>query len=168
MFIVYFWRIQSFWMASHSVFAVIKMNFHVNGGTARFVIQFSQIQYYIDGLMQERHNSIANAMELRLSCINPMICSTAVEGSHKLCHSNLNFCERLGGSVSKVVGSLCARSMGFSHCVRGTSSNPLITQSDISMTWVVSCCQCTHFCMPTKKIIKIHICSILSIYCGKI
>ena len=28
---------------------------------------------YIDGLMQERRNSIANALELRLSCINPSI-----------------------------------------------------------------------------------------------
>ena len=28
---------------------------------------------YIDGLMQERRNSIANAWELRLSCINPSI-----------------------------------------------------------------------------------------------
>ena len=27
----------------------------------------------IDGLMQERHNSIANALELCLSCINPLI-----------------------------------------------------------------------------------------------
>ena len=26
---------------------------------------------YIDGLMQERRNSIANALELRLSCTNP-------------------------------------------------------------------------------------------------
>ena len=28
---------------------------------------------HIDGLMQERRNSIANALELRLSCINPLI-----------------------------------------------------------------------------------------------
>ena len=28
---------------------------------------------YIDGLVQERRNSIANAMELRLFCINPSI-----------------------------------------------------------------------------------------------
>ena len=28
---------------------------------------------HIDGLVQERHNSIANALELRLSCINPWI-----------------------------------------------------------------------------------------------
>ena len=26
---------------------------------------------YIDGLVQERRNSIANALELRLSCTNP-------------------------------------------------------------------------------------------------
>ena len=28
---------------------------------------------YIDGLMQERRNSIANTLELRLSCTNPWI-----------------------------------------------------------------------------------------------
>ena len=28
---------------------------------------------YIDGLVQERRNSIANALELRLSCTNPLI-----------------------------------------------------------------------------------------------
>ena len=30
--------------------------------------------FYIDGLVQERRNSIANALELRLSCTNPLIC----------------------------------------------------------------------------------------------
>ena len=30
--------------------------------------------WYIDGLVHERRNSIANAMELRLSCTNPSIC----------------------------------------------------------------------------------------------
>ena len=29
------------------------------------------MQYHIDGLVQERRNSIALAMEFRLSCINP-------------------------------------------------------------------------------------------------
>ena len=29
--------------------------------------------YYIDGLTQERRNSIANALELRLSCANTSI-----------------------------------------------------------------------------------------------
>ena len=30
---------------------------------------------YIDGLMQERRNSIANALELRRSCTNPSTCA---------------------------------------------------------------------------------------------
>ena len=29
------------------------------------------LKLYIDGLVQERRNSIANALELRLSCTNP-------------------------------------------------------------------------------------------------
>ena len=31
------------------------------------------MEYHIDGLVQERHNPIANALELRLSCTNPSI-----------------------------------------------------------------------------------------------
>ena len=31
---------------------------------------------YIDGLEQERNNPIANALELRLSCTNPSICTS--------------------------------------------------------------------------------------------
>ena len=31
------------------------------------------IKHYFDGLMQERLNSIANVLELRLSCTNPSI-----------------------------------------------------------------------------------------------
>ena len=45
---------------------------------------------YIDGLVHERHNSIANALELRLSCTNPSIsclpllpiCHTLGETTH--------------------------------------------------------------------------------------
>ena len=33
-----------------------------------------EVEHYIDGLVQERRNSIANALELRLSCTNPSIC----------------------------------------------------------------------------------------------
>ena len=29
----------------------------------------------LDGIMQERHNSIANALELRISCSNPSMCN---------------------------------------------------------------------------------------------
>ena len=34
---------------------------------------------YFDGLVQERRHTIANALELRLSCINPSIWATTVE-----------------------------------------------------------------------------------------
>ena len=32
-----------------------------------------RMAHHIDGLVQERRNSIANALELRLSCTNPWI-----------------------------------------------------------------------------------------------
>ena len=31
------------------------------------------MKYHIEGLVQERHNSIASALELHLSCIYPLI-----------------------------------------------------------------------------------------------
>ena len=37
-----------------------------------------QIRIYIDGLMQKRRNSIANALELRLFCIKPPICECMI------------------------------------------------------------------------------------------
>ena len=37
------------------------------------VKELYKTQVHIDGFVQERHNSIANAMELRLSCTNPSI-----------------------------------------------------------------------------------------------
>ena len=40
-----------------------------------YVITWTNVVWYhIDGLVQERRNSSALAMELRLSCINPLIC----------------------------------------------------------------------------------------------
>ena len=37
----------------------------------RFIIADEYLQVYIDGLVQERRNSIANVLELHLTCINP-------------------------------------------------------------------------------------------------
>ena len=34
---------------------------------------YLHMSHYFNGLVQERHNSIANALELRLSCTNPLI-----------------------------------------------------------------------------------------------
>ena len=43
-------------------------------GTHKFCFYF-----YFDGLVQERPNSIANALELCLSCTNPSICVSMTE-----------------------------------------------------------------------------------------
>ena len=42
-------------------------------GFTKLVEHFIMVSQYIIGLVQERHNSIANAMELCLSCTNPSI-----------------------------------------------------------------------------------------------
>ena len=34
----------------------------------------TKLGYRFDGLVQQRHNSSANALELRLSCTNPSVC----------------------------------------------------------------------------------------------
>ena len=46
---------------------------HSNISGANELMELNCILLYIDGLMQERRNSIAQALELRLSCINPSI-----------------------------------------------------------------------------------------------
>ena len=40
------------------------------------------LQYCINGLVQERRNSIANALELRLSCTNPSVYSSTTKIDH--------------------------------------------------------------------------------------
>ena len=37
-----------------------------------FIPMWNRSNRHIDGLMQDRRNSIANALELRLSCTNPL------------------------------------------------------------------------------------------------
>ena len=41
--------------------------------TTRAFNDTDKIRAYFDGFKQERHNSITNALELRLSCTNPSI-----------------------------------------------------------------------------------------------
>ena len=40
---------------------------------------------YVDGLVQERRNSITNALELRLSCANPSMCPLSDEMNRNCC-----------------------------------------------------------------------------------
>ena len=45
----------------------------VNIGFVFIICNLGHYICYIDGLVQEKRNSIANALELRLSCTNPSI-----------------------------------------------------------------------------------------------
>ena len=47
-------------------------------------IRYFVVIKYIDGLVQERHNSIANALELRLSCTDPFIYSIDIHVVFKM------------------------------------------------------------------------------------
>ena len=47
-----------------------------------------QLEGQIDGLVQERRNSIANALELRLSCTNPSQCITS--WNHEISYKETN------------------------------------------------------------------------------
>ena len=57
------------WMEMCCILTKISLNLRWN---QRFSV--TCWRHHIDGLVQERRNSIASAMELRLSCTNPMIC----------------------------------------------------------------------------------------------
>ena len=58
---------------------------------------------YIDGLVQERRNAIANALELRLSYSNPsisgrhgrQICGIVLSSSSSVCTSADGFCKSI-------------------------------------------------------------------------
>ena len=51
-----------------------------------------QVCAYLDELVQERHNSIANAMELRLFCTNPSICAWKWPHDSMLCLQGHDAC----------------------------------------------------------------------------
>ena len=40
------------------------------------------VSTYVDGLMQDRRNLIANALGFCISCINPPMCACAVSSAH--------------------------------------------------------------------------------------
>ena len=55
------------------------------------------IMLYIDELVQERHDSIANALELHLSCTNPLICFIILHSSIQLYTSKTVFVKQPQG-----------------------------------------------------------------------
>ena len=54
-----------------------EVNIGLSNGLVQLTITWANVDpdlcHHMDGLMQERSNSTANALELRLSCINPSI-----------------------------------------------------------------------------------------------
>ena len=56
------------------IFFTMKIFRFVTWNHTYLVLPFLPLSYF-DGLVQERNNSTANALELRLSCTNPSICS---------------------------------------------------------------------------------------------
>ena len=55
-------------------------------------ITVASIKLHVDGLVQERHNSSALAMELHLSCTNPLMCSLKVLSMKLMQKSIYQFC----------------------------------------------------------------------------
>ena len=66
--------------------AYLKWNHYIDNGLMWHVTTFTRLckmmAVYINGLMQERRNSSALALELRLSCINPSICICFLYKNH--------------------------------------------------------------------------------------
>ena len=72
----------------------LKLLFGITG-ELRFRTQLSWlILDYFAGLMQERHNSSASALDLRLSCINPSICLYGEERYNTLSISHSHFSQK--------------------------------------------------------------------------
>ena len=61
----------------HGLYAVIYTIFNSNGLVKPIAWVMNDNDFYsnISGFVQERRNSTANALELRLSCTNPLTCS---------------------------------------------------------------------------------------------
>ena len=94
-------------------------------------LQINLISFYeIDGLVQERRNSIANAMELRLSCTNPLKCKHLFTG------------QAMSALLSGRWGSLGSLIMPYPRWPRGT------------ITWqprALASCICGRWDEPEKK-----------------
>ena len=58
---------------SSAIWRPFCLGLNVSMPTKQRPLDLHQIDIYLNGLVQERRNSIANALELRLSCINPLI-----------------------------------------------------------------------------------------------
>ena len=70
---------------------------------------------YLDGLVQERRNSSALAMELRLSCTNPSICFNTNDISYKFVRY---VCTSINQSINQSINDLPSSHFQRSFCAR--------------------------------------------------
>ena len=83
---------------------------------------------YIDGLVQERRNSIALAMVLRLSCTNPSTCTSLLHWEHFLLYlewwyHSFNSLQQTGLSSSQISVCSCRECLCVLRSVPVTSSS---------------------------------------------
>ena len=64
-----FWIVSLIKLSHQLYFSKYETPWHAFDGTVKII--FFVIAQHIDGLVQERRNSIAKALELHLSCTNP-------------------------------------------------------------------------------------------------
>ena len=68
---------------------------HFDQASMCYNIHHQHHNLYSDRLVQERRNSIADALELHLSCTNPSLCNET-HGLIQLCNSSISFCKWAG------------------------------------------------------------------------
>ena len=102
--------------------------------------------YQIDGLVQERHNSSALAMELCLSCANPVICSRPYAGTIQV--PNIHGSDFCNSSVLYLDPHI--HHLGLNHDCRNSDNTWSIYKTarllsiNYLLTWLMSVPQIWH------------------------
>ena len=102
----------------HLTMIYYRMKFQSVGSAEFNTAYFHALWFYeVDGLVQERRNSISNALELRLSCTNP---SKWKHFLHADFHVSLMFARTTFWTNTRVAGELRFHSQWFIHFSRPT------------------------------------------------
>ena len=99
----------------HLTMIYYRMKFQSVGSAEFNTAYFHALWFYeVDGLVQERRNSISNALELRLSCTNP---SKWKHFLHADFHVSLMVARTTFWTNTRVAGELRFHSLWFIHSV---------------------------------------------------
>ena len=120
-------------LRNHEVYLTIiyyRMKFQSLGNAEFNTAYFHALWFYeVDWLVQERRNSISNALELRLSCTNP---SKWKHFLHADFHVSLMFTRTTFWTNTRVAGELRFHCLWFKHFSRPTC----MWNSDEIFSWV--------------------------------